>query len=512
MCGIFSYTYKVSSLPKKVKECGEKCQHRGPDNTKTLEIHSDDNHTYLMFHRLSINGLNDKSNQPLILNNYILMCNGEIYNYKSLAIKYGVRMKTDSDCEIILHLYDLLTPYELLNSLDGVFSFVLYDRGTNQILIGHDPFGIRSLYWFHDNNQFGVSSEMKCLYDLNKNIEFYPPGSYSIYNVTTGELNTTKYYNLIYPASSENCDEIIIKDIRRKLTDSVNKRINTEVEIGCFLSGGLDSSIISAIASKRISNLKTFSIGLMGSPDLYFGQKVAEHLNTDHTIVVVSENEMLSAIERTIKQIESYDVTTIRASVPQLLLSEYIKKNSDVKVVLSGEGADEVCGSYLYFHHAPNPEAFHDECIRLISDIQKFDALRCDKTTASAGLEVRVPFFDKSFVDYYMKISPDKKIVRDGMEKYLLRRAFEDFLPQEIVWRRKDGFSDGVSSLIKPWYEIIENYSQLVFKMNEKDMYKHLYDKYYDGVYNIPYLWQPKWTNNNETNPSNRLMIDSHSP
>jgi asparagine synthase (glutamine-hydrolysing) len=512
MCGIFSYTYQDSSPTERVKDYGNKCQHRGPDNTKTLEIHSDNTNTYLMFHRLSINGQNEVSNQPLVHNNCVLMCNGEIYNYKSLAIEHGITLRTDSDCEIIIHLYMKLGMKlgmnELLNSLDGVFSFVLYDRNINQIFIGHDPFGIRSLYWFHDKNQLGIASEMKCLYDLNQNIEFYPPGSYSIYNVTTGELNTTKYYNLIYPSVINESDESIIKTIRRKLTDSVLKRLNTDVEIGCFLSGGLDSSIIASIASKRINNLKTFSIGLMGSPDLYYSEKVAQHLGLNHTIVLVTEDQMLSAIERTIKQIESYDVTTIRASVPQLLLSEYVKENSDIKVILSGEGADEVCGSYLYFHHAPNPAAFQRECIRLVSDVNKFDALRCDKTTSAAGLEVRVPFFDKSFVDYYMKINPDKKTVRNGMEKYLLRKAFDGDLPSEIIWRRKDGFSDGVSSFSNPWYKIIDEYSHKTFNMNEQDMYRHLYDKYYEGVDNIPYLWLPKWTNQGETNPSNRLMIN----
>ena len=257
--------------------------------------------------------------------------------------------------------------------------------------------------------------------------------------------------------------------------------------------------------SKKIRNLKTFSIGLNGSPDLYYGERVASYLNTDHTVVLVTEKQMLDAIEKTIYQIESYDITTIRASVPMLLLSEYIRDNSDIKVVLSGEGADEASGSYLYFHNAPDPDSFQEECIRLIKDVQFFDALRCDKTTAGAGLEIRVPFFDKSFIEYYMSIDPNKKMVKDGMEKYLLRKAFENDLPDEILWRRKDGFSDGVSSVDKPWYEIIEEYSQKKYNMCEEDMYKHIYVKYYKGTDNIPYMWMPKWSN--QTNPSNRLII-----
>ena len=392
----------------------------------------------------------------------------------------------------------------LCNSLDGVFSFVLYDNSQKKIIVGHDPYGIRSLYFYHDKDDFGISSEMKCLYDLNRNIEFYPPGSYSIFDIDTNNLITNKYYDLIYPVV-EYDENISIQNIRKILNMSVEKRMITDRPIGCLLSGGLDSSIIASIMSKRVKNLKTFSIGLNGSPDLYHAENVAYHLKTDHTIVLVSEKQMLDAIERTIYQIESYDITTIRASVPMLLLSEYIKDNSDIKVLLSGEGSDEASGSYLYFHNAPDPQSFQDECIRLLQDVQYFDVLRGDKTTAGAGLEIRVPFFDKTFMEYYMSILPEKKMVRDGMEKYLLRKAFENDLPKDVVWRRKDGFSDGVSSFDKPWHEIIEEYAQKKFNMNETDMYKHIYDKYYSGVENIPYMWMPKWSNSKD--PSNRSIV-----
>ena len=214
---------------------------------------------------------------------------------------------------------------------------------------------------------------------------------------------------------------------------------------------------------------------------------------------------MLEAIEKTIKQIESYDITTVRASVPMFLLSEYIRDNTDIKVVLSGEGSDEASGSYLYFHNAPNEKEFQDECIRLLKDVHCFDVLRGDKTTAGAGLEIRVPFFDKNFINFYMSIEPKYKVVTDSMEKYLLRKAFESDLPQEIVWRRKDGFSDGVSKSEKPWYEIINEYSQKNFNLNEENIYKMYYDKYYKDINNIPYLWMPKWIN--QTNPSGRLIL-----
>ena len=508
MCGIFFIKTINDYNHDKFKENGNLCKHRGPDNTKYLSIYYLNNVLQFIFHRLSINGLNNKSDQPLQNNNNILMCNGEIYNYKELATRYNIVLETDSDCEIILHLYEIMSLNELCNSLDGVFSFVLYDGLKKQIIIGHDPFGIRSLYYYHEGDTFGISSEMKCLYNLNRNIKFYPPGSYSIYDIDMNDLQTHKYYNLNFPIDYDKTDSI--KNIKKLLIDSVEKRIDGERPIGCLLSGGLDSSIIASIMSKKIKNLATFSIGLNGSPDLYHAENVAKFLNTNHTIVLVNETQMLDAIERTIYQIESYDITTIRASVPMLLLSEYIRDNTDIKIVLSGEGADEASGSYLYFHNAPDPESFQDECIRLIQDVQYFDVLSGDKTTAGAGLEIRVPFFDKTFMEYYMSIDPSKKMVKDGMEKYLLRTAFENDLPQDVVWRRKDGFSDGVSSFEKPWYEIIEEYAQKKYGMKESDMYKHIYDKYYSGSYNIPYMWMPKWSNSKDSNllnPSNRSIV-----
>jgi asparagine synthase (glutamine-hydrolysing) len=503
MCGIFFYKNKGINTIEQDKN-GIKCKHRGPDNTKKMSIISDNNYYYFMFHRLSINGLDSISNQPINIDNKTLICNGEIYNHIELAKKYNINLITNSDCEIIIHLYNQLSHHELLNQLDGVFSFVLYDSIDKKILIGHDPYGIRSLYWFHNDTEFGFSSEMKCLYDINKNIEFYKPGSFSLYDVSTNIMETIKYYNLVYPKITDTENNIIL-NIKNLLTKAVNKRIICDRPIGCLLSGGLDSSIITSIASKKIKNLKTFSIGMNGSPDLYNAEIVSKYLNTDHTIVLVSQTDMLDAIDRTIKQIESFDITTIRASVPMLLVSEYIRDHTDIRVLLSGEGADEASGSYLYFHNAPDPKSFQDECVRLLNDVHMFDVLRGDKTTAGAGLEIRVPFFDKEFMEYYMSIDPSLKMPRNGMEKYLLRKAFDKELPKDILWRRKDGFSDGVSSFERPWYDIIDEYADKTYNMTESELYKMIYDKYYKGVYNIPYMWMPKWSNSND--PSNRLIL-----
>ena len=506
MCGIFANISDKYQDISKLKKLGNKCNHRGPDSTKEIYFHNNNNYVYFLFHRLAINGLNVKSDQPLQMNNYTLICNGEIYNYKELADKYNYKLNTDSDCEIILHLYSNKKINNFINELDGVFSFILFDSSINKIIIGHDPFGIRPLYYCHtdDYKNMFFSSEMKCINEFN-NIKFYPPGSYSVYDLNNFKFTITPYYNFIYKPLNL-LEPEIIKNIKSLLINSVKKRLITDRPFGCLLSGGLDSSIITSIICNIFgsSNIRTFSIGLKDSPDLIAAEKVSKALGTNHTSVVVTEKEMLEAIEPTIYQIESKDITTVRASVPMFLLSKYIQKNTDIKVIFSGEGSDEASGSYLYFHNAPDPKTFQEECIRLLKDVHMFDVLRSDKTTAGAGLEIRVPFFDKKFIEFYMGIDPSLKMIKNGHEKYLLRKSFEKDLPKEIIWRRKDGFSDGVSSNKKPWYKIIHEYSINNYNINEDQLYLKIFNKYYKNI--IPYNWMPKWTNQN--NPSGRLIIN----
>ena len=505
MCGIFFIASKQTIDLDICKINSLKIKHRGPDNTKHIQLNIEDYFIYTEFHRLSINGIDEKSNQPINIDGLYLLCNGEIYNYKQLAIDHDIKLTTNSDCEIILHLYNILPIQEFINELDGVFSFIIYDKKTKQIYIGHDPFGIRALYYSIKDNYLSVSSEMKCLDSYyENNVKFFPPGSYGIYDINSKNLGINNYYNFIYNTIQDN-DTNIIKKIKKKLTEAVNKRLLSDRPIGCLLSGGLDSSIITSILKKNNKNLKTFSIGLEGSPDILSSQIVADYLETDHTNIIVTIEDMLEAIDKTIYQIESYDITTIRASVPMYLLSKYISENTDIKVIFSGEGSDEASGSYLYFHNCPGPDEFQNECIRLLKEVHMFDALRGDKTTSGNGLEIRVPFFDKEFLSYYMSIDPKQKMVKDGMEKYLLRKSFENDLPEQIVWRRKDGFSDGISTLEKPWYDIIEEYAQKKYKLNEKDMYKMIYDKYFKSD-NIPHYWLPKWSGKID-NPSGRLII-----
>jgi len=434
------------------------------------------------------------------------MCNGEIYNYKELAKKYNIKLKTESDCEIILHLYHLLG-CNMITLLDGVFSFIILDREQNMIRIGHDPIGIRPLYVCNTDKHLVIASEMKCLTEFKGDIKMVKPGTITHYDLFTKAHMCERYFHLEFPITYTN-DQNSIEMIKETLYQSVKKRLLSDRPVGALLSGGLDSSIIVSLMCEMIkpSQIKTFSIGLKGSPDLEAAEQVANHLGTNHTSVVISENDMLSAIEPTIRQIESYDTTTVRASVPMYLLSKYIKKHTDITVILSGEGSDELSGSYLYFHKAPSPLAFQNECIRLINDVQHFDILRGDKTTAGNSLEIRVPFFDKQFVTKYMSIDPNLKIVRGGFEKYLLRKSYEDKLPTNIAWRRKEGFSDGVSTIETPWYQIINNYTKKTFNCTEKEYYLKVFTQYYKGYESLcPYEWLPKWME--QTNPSNRLIL-----
>ena len=519
MCGIFGYISNNLILSKLLSNnklildiSSEKCKHRGPDSSESKIDVYQDFQLYFKFHRLAINGLDEISKQPMTRDNVTILCNGEIYNYKELAKKYSIELKTNSDCEIILELYHLIG-IQLIKELDGVFSFIIFDKNNGLIYVGHDPIGIRSLYMIQNEEELIISSEMKCLTEFKGEIKMVEPGVYIEYNLNNKQYEKLTYYNIYYQIKHK--DEIFcIEMIQKLLTNAVKKRLLTDRPFGCLLSGGLDSSIITAIVNKLINEkelskkkVNTFSIGLENSPDLIHAEKMALHIGTNHKSFIVSEKEMLEAIEPTIQQIESYDTTTVRASVPMYLLSKFIREKTDVKVIFSGEGADELSGSYLYFHNAPSPKDFQNECERLIQNVQFFDVLRGDKTTAGNGLEIRVPFFDKTFVNEYMSIDPELKIVRNGFEKYLLRKSFEKYLPEEVAWRRKDGFSDGVSKNDRPWYQIINEYTQKKFGMNEKEYYMSIFQKYYKNNEKIiPYEWLPKWCD--QSNPSGRLILN----
>jgi len=332
--------------------------------------------------------------------------------------------------------------------------------------------------------------------------------------------NKTYHYKEKYEIEHDTF-EASMHQTRELLCAAVEKRVrNTERPIGCFLSGGLDSSLIAALVCKYSKQpVHTFSIGMAGSIDVEYARKVARHLHTVHHEVIVTEKEMIEAIPEVIKQIETYDTTTVRASTPMFLLSRYVATQTDIKVIFSGEGSDELSGSYAYFKNAPSPNEFLNEMNRLTQDLQYFDVLRCDKSTAGNGLEVRVPFLDKDFVSYYLNISPEFKwFYYYGCEKFLLRKAFTDLLPHDVLWRTKEAFSDGVSSKTKSWYQIIQDHvSTLTLpntvylinppQLDETRWYRMLFETYYpECAHILPYYWLPKWCGN-VVDPSARTLL-----
>ena len=523
MCGIFAY---LGLYNKGLKSYANKIQHRGPDNT-IFKLIKDN--IYLHFHRLKINGLDNESNQPFHINGVWLICNGEIYNFRTLINLNSFVYKTHSDCEIIIHMYLKYGMEKTCQMLDGVFAFILYDENTDSVFVARDHLGIRPLYIGHnDNGDIGFASEAKSLTFMT-NIEQFPPRNF--WNSKTNVFKT--YYEFTNNLIDDN-EEKVCNLIKYYLTEATRKRFTmADVEVGCLLSGGLDSSLVTSICSRFLNTpkkLKTFSIGLKGSPDLKNAQVVADYIGTNHYSYEVSEDEFLKAVDETIYCLGTYDITTIRASVGHMLVSRYVRRDTNVKVLFSGEVADEL-GSYLYFMNAPDEEAYQKECIRLLNDIHYFDGLRSDRSISFAGIESRVPFSDKDFVNYYLSINPKLKMFNNNrIEKYLIRKAFANFsyLPDSVLWRRKNGFSDSVSSKERSWSVIIAEHIDTLItddefqtesikyihntpKSKEAYYYRKKFCEYYneDGTrYHdnlTPYMWLPKWCGD-VSDPSARVL------
>ena len=471
MCGIVCALHineKPEILRPQLLEMSKKLRHRGPDWSG---IFSDKN-VVLAHERLAI--VDPKSGkQPLYSKDgrYVLAANGEIYNHLELREKYAKNhdFLTDSDCEIIIALYHLKGK-DFLNDLNGIFGFVLYDSFENKFLISRDHIGIIPLYvgWDKKNTMY-VSSELKALEGKCQKIEIFPPGC--IYH--SDDKNYVKWYNKSWMNfDSVKNNETRIEDLKKSLEDAVHRQLMSDVPYGVLLSGGLDSSITSALAkkfsAKRIESndkddawypqLHSFSVGLKGSPDLKAAKIVAKHIGSIHHEINFTVQEGLDALRDVIYHIETYDVTTVRASTPMYLMARVIK-SMGIKMVLSGEGADEIFGGYLYFHKAPNSKEFHNETVRKIEKLYQYDCLRANKSLAAWGIEGRVPFLDKEFMDVAMNINPtDKMINEKRMEKWVLRKAFETYLPKKVAWRQKEQFSDGVGySWIDSLKELVEN-------------------------------------------------------
>jgi asparagine synthase (glutamine-hydrolysing) len=457
MCGVigvFDLKQKSVDLRPKVLEMSKKIRHRGPDWSG---IWCGEN-AILAHERLSIVDP-ESGGQPLYSKDgkLILSVNGEIYNHQEIreSLNGSYEFLTHSDCEVILALYHK-KGIDFMEDLNGIFAFALYDNEKDQYLIARDPIGVIPLYMGWDQfGNFYVASELKSLECVCNKIQEFLPGHY----LYSKEAVMKKWYKrdwMEYDAVKDNTTNL--DDLKNALEASVHRQLMSDVPYGVLLSGGLDSSVISAIAKKYAAHrietqdtkdawwpqLHSFAVGLTGSPDLAAARLVAQHIGTIHHEINFTVQEGLDAIRDVIYHLETYDVTTIRASTPMYLMARVIK-SMGVKMVLSGEGADEIFGGYLYFHKAPNAKAFHEETVRKIGKLHLYDCLRANKSMAAWGVEGRVPFLDKEFMDVAMRLNPKDKMAIDGkMEKWILRKTFEDYLPASIAWRQKEQFSDGV--------------------------------------------------------------------
>ena len=479
MCGIVAvFDIKNSiKLREQVLEMSRKIRHRGPDWTGIYNSKK----AILSHERLSI--VDPRSGkQPLYSKNkdLVLAANGEIYNHKELRNKLSIHydFTTQSDCEIILALYTEKGT-DFLNDLNGIFAFALYDEKTENYLIARDHLGIIPLYmgWDSEKNFF-VASELKALEGYCKEIKIFPPGHY--FSSTNSKL--TRWYECEWEKYDNVKNKFSdISLLKQSLSNAVKRQLMSDVPYGVLLSGGLDSSITSAIAKlyceKRVETndqksawwptLHSFAVGLKNSPDLYAAKKASKHIGTVHHEIVFTIQEGLDAIKDVIYHLETYDVTTIRASIPMYLMARVIK-SMGIKMVISGEGADEIFGGYLYFHKAPSAEEFHNETIRKLKKLHQYDCLRANKSLAAWGIEGRVPFLDKEFLEVAMSLNPNDKMISDKrIEKWILRKTFEDLLPKEIAWRQKEQFSDGVG------YNWIDELKKIVNKEVSDNLYNN---------------------------------------
>jgi asparagine synthase (glutamine-hydrolysing) len=457
MCGILAILEikrDAEALRERALGLARRLRHRGPDWSGVYA----DERAVLAHERLSIVDV-EHGAQPLTneAGDLVLAVNGEIYNHQELeaSLEPSHPFKTASDCEVILPLYDRRGP-AFLNALNGIFAFVLYDRRAGTWLVARDPIGVCPLYTGRDaQGNLYVSSELKAIHDVCRTFEDFPPGHYQ----TAGMDRPAQYYQPAWRSYEAVAQApLSLTALRESLEAAVRRQLMCDVPYGVLVSGGLDSSIIAAITQRLAPNrveddgrsaawwprVHSFSIGLEGSPDLAAAARVAASLGTVHHAFRITAQEGLDALRDVIYHIETYDVTSIRASVPMYLMARRIKAMG-IKMVLSGEGADEVFGGYLYFHKAPNARAFHDETVLKLDLLHLYDCLRANKSTAAWGVEARVPFLDRAFLDVAMAFTPAEKLIVPGrMEKHVLRQAFAGYLPPDILWRQKEQFSDGV--------------------------------------------------------------------
>lgn len=507
MCGIFLHFAKNGVIRKELMKqllCQySSIEHRGPDR-HTLSMYGN---CLAGFHRLAINDLSSKGDQPFELNGEFLMCNGEIYNYDALQKQENYSLVSKSDCEIILHLIQHYGIVDALQRLDGVFAIVYVTKET--VYMARDRIGIKPLFYTCGTGSLTIASEPIGLdgtcRDRDQIVEVLP-STYVAFAKDCQSIETREYDTLPSKIVYTEKDTTMTL-IRDTLIEAVRKRLCSDRPIGCLLSGGLDSSLIASILMREMDSseqkLKTFSVGFPDSTDLIYARKVATYLGTDHHELVIQYEDALAYIPTVIKKLGSYDTTTVRASTPMYMLCDWINANFKEKVIFSGEGSDELFCGYLYSHNAPSEDDLFLDSIRLVKNLYKYDVLRADRCTAGNSLEFREPFLDKALVSIALQSSGALKKPNDhdgsSFEKHILRTAFEGYLPEEVLWRRKAAFSDAVSSSDKPWYKWIQEYAETkdvgdFGGTRESNYYKTVFMSMYTKYKPLIPLWLPKWS------------------
>lgn len=561
MCGIWAF-FQKKEVPEgfdaKIQQAIETLKARGPEDFQVYDFDCQNGFKgKLAFARLAINGLTPAGNQPFKHQNIVSMCNGEIYNHKELEETFNPNKSYGSDCEVLGELIktdESTSVGNLLHKIYGVYAFVGIDMLRSKVYVARDNFGIRPCYTVETEYGIFFASVRKalepiCLSADDAIVELEPRKVYLLdYNFSLNKyIQSSHIVHSLHETPEVSLPFIdptpYLEDLRNKLEKAVDIRLMSDRPIGALLSGGLDSSLIAALVQSKLRRmgkppLKTFSIGMAGSEDLKYAKMVADFIGSDHTEVTVTADEMFDCIPEVIKDIESYDITSVRASVGNWMICRYIAQNSDCKVIFNGDGADELFGSYLYFYNAPDPSEYESEVKRLLKQIHKYDVLRSDRCISSHGLEARTPYLDKEFVSSVLKIPLwiRQPVKNERIEKYPLRSAFSyrnyglNILPTEVLLRRKEAFSDGVSGTEKSWYQIIQDkivekncvsplwktemfyipqnlLSVVTPQTAEAYWYLMIYSQHFKHTGDPMPYWMPKWSPET-TDPSARTLAN----
>ena len=518
MCSIFGIESKAVSQ-ELLKECFERTVSRGPDMSAMIELPCG----YMGFHRLAIMGLDERGMQPFELDGDYVVCNGELYGFRPVRerLKEKYSFRGESDCEILLPLYREYG-LEMFKALDAEFALILYDARRGRFVAARDPIGIRPLYYGRlTDGSMAFASEPKNLMGLCETVLPFPPGCYWADGAFVRYADPAHVDQFVMED-----EETVCRELRRLLIAGVEKRLDADAPVGFLLSGGLDSSLVCAIAAKCLPHrIRTYSIGMdVDAIDLKYARKVADFIGSDHTEVIISEKDVLDALETVVELLGTYDITTIRASIGMYLVCKYIHEHTDVRVLLTGEISDELFG-YKYTDFAPDAAAFQEEAEKRIRELHMYDVLRADRCISVNSLEARVPFGDLAFVHYAMSIDPTLKMNRHNMGKYLIRQAFAEdhLLPEEILWRQKAAFSDAVGhSMVDDLKALAErSYTDAEFRARcekydharpftkESLLYREIFEKHYPGQSAmVADFWMPNrsWPGCDVDDPSARVL------